>query len=144
MRLTREYPKDKPHQSEFTIVKTEFYDDIEVYLAGLTRNPYNIKNVHDIIAYNVSHSEQEGGRAGTHPAWPKGQDNFEKCLHSRPDDATYKTALAYVRRKAREEGIDAALSGNADGLLVPLQAENGVACQVAAKAGEFIKIIVVL
>ena len=91
----------------------------------------------DIIAYNNKHTEQEGGLSGTHPAWPKGQDNFEKCLSDRADCATYTSALAYVRRKAREEGIDAALSeGRFDaGLLVPLQAENGVACQLAAKAG---------
>lgn len=50
----------------------------------------------------------------------------------------YSKALDYIRRKSREEGIDAALQheGNKlDGLLVPLQAEGGVACSVAAKAG---------
>lgn len=94
----------------------------------------------DVIAYNIKYTEKEGGRPGAHPAWPKGQDNFEKSLESKGVmDDTYYKALAYIWRKSREEGIDAALSCGGlqlDGLLVPVQAETGVACQVAAKAGE--------
>ena len=68
-----------------------------------------------------------------------GQDSFEQSLASKGvEDDTYHSALAFIRRKSREEGIDAALSYNGSqlgGRLVPLQAESGVACQVAAKAG---------
>ncbi|TQB74949.1 hypothetical protein MPDQ_003982 [Monascus purpureus] len=134
-----EFPEDRPHQSEFTVVKTEFYNHLKTYLAGLTSNPNNIHSLEDVIAYNMKYTEKEGGRPGTHPAWPKGQANFEKSLESKGVmDDTYYKALAYIRRKSREEGIDAALSCGGlqlDGLLVPVQAETGVACQVAAKAG---------
>ena len=138
----REFPQDRPDRSEFTVVKTEFYNDIKSYLAGLDSNPHNIQGLEDIVAYNFKHTETEGGHPGIHPAWPTGQDNFEKSLESRGnEDQIYKSALAYVRTKSREEGIDAALaSGSGDskfcgGLLVPLQAEKGVATQIAAKAG---------
>ncbi len=63
----------------------------------------------------------------------------DKCLESKdwPDDIRLK-ALEYIRKKSREEGIDAALrfgQKSLDGLLVPLQADKGVACSLAAKAG---------
>jgi len=48
----------------------------------------------------------------------------------------YSKALEYIRRKPREEGIDAVMrhgEDELDGLLVPLQAEGGVACSVAEK-----------
>jgi amidase len=76
-----------------------------------------------------------------HPAWPTGQDVFEHCVATKGiEDDTYRKALAYIRKKSREEGIDAALSNEGlpvDGLLVPIQAEGGVATQVAVKAGVF-------
>lgn len=138
--LNREFPKDRPDQSEFTVVKTEFYNDLKTYLAGLAANPHNIKSLEDVVAYNTRYTDKEGGLPGTHPAWPKGQDNFEKSVASKGVmDNTYQRALAYIRKKSRGEGIDAALSwgdSQLDGLLVPVQAESGVACQVAAKAGE--------
>jgi amidase len=65
------------------------------------------------VAWNAKHAETEGGRPCIHPAWPTGQDTFERSLESKGV-------------------IDGSLL---DGLLVPVQAESGVACQVAAKAG---------
>jgi amidase len=129
-----------PEQSEFTVVKTEFYNAIKEYLAGLTTNPNNIKSLEDIVEWNAKHAETEGGKPNTHPAWPSGQDNFELSLASKGVmDETYHKALEFIRKKSREEGIDAALQPSQgvhlDGLLVPLQAENGAASQVAAKAG---------
>lgn len=50
----------------------------------------------------------------------------------------YTKALEYTLPKSREEGIDAAMKhegGKLDGLLVPLLAEGGVGCAVAAKGG---------
>jgi amidase len=125
--------------SEFEVVRTEFYRSLRSYLSGLTKNEKGIHSLEDIVAYNVQHTEQEGGVAGTHPAWPTGQDNFDRCLKSRDrGDDIYHQALEYIRWKSREEGIDAAMAhggNNLDGLLVPLQADAGVACSVAAKAG---------
>ncbi|KAF2838849.1 amidase signature enzyme [Patellaria atrata CBS 101060] len=129
----------RPEQSEFTVVKTEFYNEIQSYLSGLTSNPHNIKTLEDIIAYNTRHTEKEGGVPGTHPAWPTGQDTFEKSAASKGiKNDNYTNALAYIQKKSRDEGIDAALESQGeplDGLLVPVQADGGVAVQVAAKAG---------
>ena len=87
----------------------------------------------------MKHTAEEGGIPGTHPAWPTGQDCFDKCIESKDwPEERYLKALQYIRRKSREEGIDAPLKledGNLDGLLVPLQADGRVACSVAAKAG---------
>jgi amidase len=125
--------------SEFEVVRTEFYRSLQSYLSELAENPNKIFSLEDVIAYNLQHTAQDGGIPGTHPAWPTGQDCFDKCIESKdwPEDR-YLKALKYIRRKSREEGIDAALrfeEGNLDGLLVPLQADVGVACSVAAKAG---------
>ncbi|PGH09165.1 hypothetical protein GX51_00919 [Blastomyces parvus] len=137
-----DYPSKQghPEQSQFTVVKTEFYNDLKVYLSNLAANPNDVRSLDDVVKYNAAHAEKEGGHPGIHPAWPSGQDSFEMSLETQGVmDDTYHNALAYIRRKSREEGIDAALARNAgrqlDGLLVPLQADSGVACQVAAKAG---------
>lgn len=125
--------------SEFEIVKVEFYRSLPTYLGTLKDNKEGIFRLEDVVAYNVKHTEKEGGVPGTHPAWPTGQDNFDRCIESKDcNDAVYFKALEYNLRKSREEGIDAAMKqgeGELDGLLVPLQAEGGVGCSVAAKAG---------
>jgi amidase len=122
------------------VVRTEFYRSLRSYFYSLAKNDNGIQALEDVVAYNVQHTDQEGGVPGTHPAWPNtGQDNFDRCLDSRDSrDDTYREAVAYIRRKSREEGIDAAIKdgeGVLDGLLVPLQADGGVARSVAAKAG---------
>jgi amidase len=125
--------------SEFEVVKIEFYNGLKKYLATLKGATENMRSLEDVIDYNVKHTGQEGGVPGTHPAWPTGQDNFDKCIPSKGcEDEAYRKALDYIQSKAREGGIDAALyngSGALDGLLVPLQADGGVACSIAAKAG---------
>lgn len=120
-------------------MRTEFYRSLRLYLSGLEENEVKIYSLEDVVTYNVRYTTQEGGVPRTHPAWPTGQDNFDKCLESKdwPEDI-YLKAVEYIRRKSRDEGIDAALrleGDNLDGLLVPLQADGGVACSVAAKAG---------
>jgi amidase len=125
--------------SEFEVVRTEFYRSLRSYLGGLVKNDSNISSLEDIVSYNIQHTAEEGGFPGTHPAWPTGQDGFDKCIESKdwPNDL-YLRALQYIGQKSREEGIDAALQFEGvtlDGLLVPLQADCGVACSVAAKAG---------
>ncbi|PGH34614.1 hypothetical protein GX50_02598 [[Emmonsia] crescens] len=129
-----------PDQSEFTVVKKEFYNEIQGYLSNLRTNPNDIQRLEDIVIWNANNSETEGGLPCVHPAWPSGQDNFEKSLASKGIlDGLYDKALEYIQRKSRKEGIDAALKmpdgSLLDGILVPLQADTGAACQVAAKAG---------
>lgn len=119
------------------MIKTDFYNDINAYLSSLDTNPNDLKSLEDIVDYNLKHDE--GGMPGMHPAWPTGQDMLERCLttHGIEDDI-YHQALAFIRQKSREEGIDAALSSARrplDGLLVPVYADGGVSCQLAAKAG---------
>ena len=125
--------------SEFEVVKVEFYRGLRSYLNTLSVNKKNILSLEDVVAYNVKHTNREGGLPGTHPAWPTGQDNFDRCLASKDEDNTiYNKALEYTRRESRERGIDAAMKlgeDNLDGILVPLQAEGGVAWSLAAKAG---------
>lgn len=124
--------------SEFEVVKVEFYRALRSYLSTLGANK-DVLSLEDVVAYNVKHTSQEGGLPGTHPAWPTGQDNFDRCLASKDEDITiHDKALEYIRRESRERGIDAAMrlgEDNLDGILVPLQAEGGVACSLAAKAG---------
>ncbi|KAH8202579.1 hypothetical protein TruAng_003290 [Truncatella angustata] len=137
----RDYPSSRghPERSEFTVVKVDFYNDLKKYLSNLITNPNNIRGLEDVIAYNINHTEREGGVAGTHPAWPTGQDSFDKSFRSAGiEDNIYHSALEYIRRKTREEGFDKALFVNGkelDGLLVPVQADGGVALQLAAQAG---------
>lgn len=120
-------------------MKTDFYNDLKSYLATLTANPSDINSLKDVVLYNKEHADKEGGLPGRHGAWPTGQDNFERSLQSKgAEDSTYKDALTFIRAKSRGEGIDAALLAGGTqlhGLLVPIQADGGVACQVAAKAG---------
>ncbi|KAF2760972.1 amidase family protein [Pseudovirgaria hyperparasitica] len=125
--------------SEFSVVKVEFYQGLRKYLATLEGNKGQILSLEDVVAYNIKYTNEEGGLPGTHPAWPTGQDNFDRCIETKSqDEDVYTKALAYIQQKSREEGIDAALTGQKgrlDALLVPLQAEGGGACSVAAKAG---------
>lgn len=136
--LSRNYP---PHRSksEFTVVATEFYNSLRNYLSSLTNNPNKIYSLEDVVAWNRTHTEHEGGIPGTHPAWPTGQDTFEMALELKGEEnADYVAALGFIHRKSREEGIDAALGvggGKLDGILVPVHAAGAVACQIAAKAG---------
>lgn len=139
--LRRDFPshRDQPAKSEFTVVATEFYNSLRDYLNSLEVNPNGIRSLEDVIAWNTAHTEHEGGIPGTHPAWPTGQDSFDMALKLKGEqNEAYTAAVDFIRRKSRDEGIDAALKSQGamlDGLLVPVQADGGVACQVAAKAG---------
>ncbi|KAJ8127473.1 hypothetical protein O1611_g6163 [Lasiodiplodia mahajangana] len=106
----------------------DFYNDIKKYLAGLVVNPHKFRSLEDVIQFNIKHTEREGGVPGTHPAWPTGQDSFDRSQAVMGvGDETCKSALESIRRKTRDEGIDAALNydgGLLDGLLVPVQADD--------------------
>ena len=67
-----------PNESEYTVVKVDFYNDIEAYLAEL--NNTNIRSLEDIMQYNIDNLGTEGGYPNTHPAFGSGQDGFDASL----------------------------------------------------------------
>lgn len=124
-----------PNESEYTYVKTDFYNDIAVYLAEM--NNTSIRSLADIVQYNIDNVGSEGGIPGVHPAFKSGQDGFNASLATGGImDETYWQALAFCHRTTREDGIDAALSNNGTNLtalLVP--PDVGQTYQIAAQAG---------
>ena len=139
------FPENNTSKAEFTVVAVDFYNDIRTYLSSLNPNPNNIHGLEDIIAYNINHTTSEGGVRGTIGAWPTGQDNFDAALKfGGKRNETYWEARRYIKRKSREEGIDAAMKDpNHDGalleaLLTPINGDGAAAVQVAAKAGKYL------
>ena len=68
--------------SEFQVVRAEFYHHtyLKETLKRLVGNKNKILSLEGVVAYNTEHSNREGGRPSTHPAWPTGQDSFDKFL----------------------------------------------------------------
>ncbi|KAI1120442.1 amidase [Nemania abortiva] len=129
-----------PAQSEFTIIKTEAYNSLNSYLSELEKT--DIKTFADIVRFNIKNSGTEGAVPGDHPAFPTGQDIFEKILaHKGTRDQDYYDALEYTRKTTRAEGIDAALKHvTVDGKTVELDGlilcdRRLVGQQLAAQAG---------
>jgi amidase len=126
-----------PNESEYTVVKVDFYNNIASYLSELSNSP--IKSLHDIVRYNNLNAGTEGGFPGVHPAFASGQDGFLASLATKGImDKTYWEALAFCQRSTRKDGIDAALNffnngTKLDGLLVP--PDVGQTYQIAAQAG---------
>ncbi|KAF2845247.1 amidase signature enzyme [Plenodomus tracheiphilus IPT5] len=126
-----------PNESEYTVVKVDFYNNIRSYLSDLDNT--QIRSLEDIVAYNFANDGSEGGNPWPRgiPAFYSGQDGFLASLDTKGKmDETYYQALAFMRRSTREEGIDAALANNGrplDALLVP--PDVGQTYQVAAQAG---------
>ncbi|CAA9961006.1 Glutamyl-tRNA amidotransferase protein [Pyrenophora teres f. maculata] len=125
------------NESEYTVIKVDFYNNIKTYLAELENT--NIRSLEDIVAYNYANDGTEGGNP-----WPlgiaafySGQDGFLASLESKGVmDEIYYQALEFVQKSTREEGIDAALANNGrplDALLVP--PDVGQTYQIAAQAG---------
>ncbi|WYZ40965.1 hypothetical protein EsH8_IV_001306 [Colletotrichum jinshuiense] len=126
-----------PNESEYTVVKVDFYNNINTYLSELENT--NIKSLEDIVEFNYNNDGTEGG----HP-WPlgtaafySGQDGFLASLESKGiKDETYIQAVEFTQRSTRE-GIDTALSSTngtkLSGLLVP--PDVGQTYQIAAQAG---------
>ncbi|KAF2641810.1 glutamyl-tRNA amidotransferase subunit A [Massarina eburnea CBS 473.64] len=126
-----------PNESEYTVVKTDFYNNIGAYLSELENT--NIRSLEDIVAYNYANDGTEGGNPwplGV-PAFYSGQDGFLASLDTKGVmDETYYQALAFIHKSTREDGIDAALANNGrplDALLVP--PDVGQTYQIAAQAG---------
>ncbi|KAF1347405.1 amidase signature enzyme [Lizonia empirigonia] len=126
-----------PNESEYTVVKVDFYNNIKAYLSDLENT--NIRTLEDIVAYNYANDGTEGGYPWPQgiPAFYSGQDGFLASLESKGVmDETYFQALVFVQQNTREDGIDAALANNGrpvDALLVP--PDVGQTYQLAAQAG---------
>ena len=131
-----------PNESEYTYVKTDFYNNIAVYLAEL--NNTAIRSLEDIVRYNLANDGSEGGNPWPlgNPAFYSGQDGFLASLETKGvRNDTYYEVLAFCQRTTREEGIDAALAYHypngsriqLSALLVP--PDVGQTYQVAAQAG---------
>jgi amidase len=125
------------NESEYTVVKVDFYNNIKAYLSELENT--NIRSLEDIVAYNYANDGTEGGNPWPLgiPAFYSGQDGFLASLESGGVmDDTYYQALSFTQRSTREEGIDAALENHGnpvDALLVP--PDVGQTYQIAAQAG---------
>lgn len=125
------------NESEYTVVKVDFYNNIKAYLSEL--NNTHIRSLEDIVAYNYANDGTEGGNAWPLgiPAFYSGQDGFLASLDTKGEmNETYYQALAFTQRSTREDGIDAALANNGrslDALLVP--PDVGQTYQIAAQAG---------
>lgn len=126
-----------PNESEYTVVKVDFYNNIKAYLSELENT--NIRSLEDIVAYNYANDGTEGGYPWPQgiPAFYSGQDGFLASLETKGVmDETYYQALAFTQRSTREDGIDAALANNGrpvDALLVP--PDVGQTYQLSAQAG---------
>ena len=126
-----------PNESEYTVVKVDFYNDIKAYLSELQNT--TIRSLGDIVAYNYANDDTEGGYPWPRgiPEFYSGQDGFLASLETRGEmNDVYHQALSFIQRSSREQGIDAALANNGrrlDALLVPSDVAQSY--QIAAQAG---------
>ncbi|KAK4183061.1 putative amidase [Podospora australis] len=124
------------NESEYTVVKVDFYNNIKSYLSGLENT--NIRSLEDIVEFNYANDGSEGGNPWPlgHPAFYSGQDGFLASLETKGiQDETYWQALNFVQTKTRQ-GIDDALiykGKRLAGLLVPPAV--GQTYQISAQAG---------
>lgn len=125
-----------PNQSEYTVVKVDFYNNIKTYLSELQNT--NIRSLEDIVQYNYDNDGSEGGNPWPLgiPAFYSGQDGFLASLETKGvKDEIYRQALNFSQTSTRV-GIDTALTFNGkrlSGLLVP--PDVGQTYQIAAQAG---------
>ncbi|KZL68111.1 amidase family protein (glutamyl-tRNA(Gln) amidotransferase subunit A) [Colletotrichum tofieldiae] len=138
---------NRPHESEYMVVKVDFYNNIKKYLSELQNT--NIRSLEDIINFNYDNDGTEGGypygenytEGGRtyyrgHPAFRTGQNGFLMSNATQGiRNETYWQALSFMQRTTRG-GIDAALNHNGarlSGLLVPPSV--GQTYQITAQAG---------
>ncbi|KAM7199748.1 amidase signature enzyme [Naviculisporaceae sp. PSN 640] len=132
-----------PNESEYTVVKVDFYNNIKTYLSELENT--NIRSLEDIVQFNYDNDGTEGGHPWPlgHPAFYSGQDGFLASLETQGvRDETYYQALNFTQSSTRN-GIDDALNSDfpgkkgkktkLSGLLVP--PDVGQTYQIAAQAG---------
>ena len=124
------------NESEYTVVKVDFYNDIKRYLSEVENT--KIRGLEDIMQYNIDNVGSEGGNPGIHPAFGSGQDGFDASLATKGVmDQTYYQALEFIHRTSREEGIDGALKSRNGTKITALLAppDFGPTYQLAAQAG---------
>ncbi|CAO1606252.1 hypothetical protein XANCAGTX0491_009753 [Xanthoria calcicola] len=103
-----DWKRGKATESEFTVVKTDAYNNINAYLSQLSES--SVKSVEDVLAFNIQNAGTEGAEPGDVPGFPSGQDDLHEVVKSRGmEDETYSKALQYIRYQCRDRGIDAAL-----------------------------------
>lgn len=124
------------NESEYTVVKVDFYNNIIAYLSEL--NNTNIRHLADIVEYNYANDGTEGGNPWPqgNPAFWSGQDTFLASLATRGvRDQIYFQALTFTQTKCKT-GIDHALTAYThqplNALLVP--PDVGQSYQIAAQA----------
>ncbi|KZL63248.1 amidase family protein [Colletotrichum incanum] len=138
---------NRPHESEYMVVKVDFYNNIKKYLSELQNT--NMRSLEDIIRFNYENDGTEGGypygenytEGGRtyyrgHPAFRTGQNGFLMSNATQGiKNETYWQALTFMQSTTRG-GIDMALNHNGarlSGLLVPPSV--GQTYQIAAQAG---------
>ncbi|KAK3934228.1 amidase signature enzyme [Diplogelasinospora grovesii] len=125
-----------PNESEYTVVKVDFYNNIKAYLSELENT--KMRSLEDIVQYNYDNDGSEGGNPWPlgNPAFYSGQDGLLASLETKGiRDETYWQALNFTQTSTRR-GIDDALSSNGtrlSGLLVP--PDVGQSYEIAAQAG---------
>lgn len=127
-----------PNESEFTVVKVDFYNNIAKYLSEVTNT--DVKTLADIVDYNNNNDGTEGGTPylnGGIPQFWSGQDAFLESLATGGIyNETYWQALNFTQTTTKT-GIDHALTAYSNGtrlsgLLVP--PDVGQTYQIAAQA----------
>lgn len=63
--------RGEPHESEFTVVKTDTYNDINAYLSQLSKS--SVKSLEDVVNFNTQNAGTEGALPGDMPAFGSGQ-----------------------------------------------------------------------
>jgi amidase len=128
-----------PTESEFTIIKTDFYRNIGTYLSELFNS--NIRNLEDIVAFNYANDGSGGGNPWPFgiPAFYSGQDSFLASLETKGEYTEEYWQALHFTQSTTHKGIDSALglldgSGpDLNGLLVPPVV--GQTYQIAGQAG---------
>ncbi|KAJ7173969.1 amidase family protein [Mycena crocata] len=131
------------NQSEITVVKVDFYNNLAAYLSELGNT--TIRSLEDLVAFNEAANNLivEGGQPDLAAAFASGQDGLLASLATKGiENSTYKQALSWCRRTSRAEGIDYALNPvlpdgrlvHLDALLIPSD-DNGAGTNIPAQAG---------
>ncbi|KAF8575027.1 amidase signature enzyme [Ramaria rubella] len=113
--------------NESTVLSVDFKVDLNNYIAGLVKVPTGVKDLADLITFNIDHANEE-----LIPPFYTDQSQFITSEATTVDDAFF-AALAADKDLGQTRGIDAALKEfNLDALLLPT---DGFTSGPAAIAG---------
>ncbi|KAH7928860.1 amidase signature enzyme [Leucogyrophana mollusca] len=117
----------KASKSERLVLSTDLKTDLNKYINGLVEVPTGVKNLTDLIAFNLEHADLE-----LIPPYHDDQSQFITSDKTTADD-TYFAALAEDLDLGRTRGIDATLKKfGLDAMILPV---DGLASKPAAIAG---------